>query len=1610
MKKSVLCLLIALLVIGSSLSYFQYAHAAESDFTFTVGSDGAAVTGYLGTDPNVVIPAALAGASVTSIERSAFDTYGTGRPKLTSVVIPDSVTNIKTYGFRYNSLSSIDLPDGLLTIGASAFENNPLTNVVFPDSVKVIGNYAFYMNQLTSITLSENLISILGGAFDTNDIARLVIPAGVTSIAASAFFDNNVTSLTVLGAATNIAANAFERNPSNLKVFGIANSPAAAFAASNSYSFVDGTALFEAFSTAKSLLASHMPGTGVGQVMPAAYNDLAAARDTAKLFIDGIGNATVVSDLTNAAIPLTAAIAAFQSQIIRAGNSAALGGALTEAKQALINHPAGTDMGQASEVDRSALQSAINAAQQIFDQAGNLRQDELDVAVANLETAMDTFDAAIIPAGSPLTLGNMLTNAQLAMTDHPQGVSVGQTSPPTRAALQAAINMALQIYQSASQYSQSQLDAAAGALSSAVQTFKAAVIGPGNPAALGAAIPVARQALTIHSEGTGVGQTSAVDRSALQSAIDEAQQIFDQAGLYSQSQLNDAVADLEAAMDKFEAAIIRAGDADELEKTLADAVQLLADHPEGTGVGQASAAARSDFQSAIDTAQAIAGDAKNQTQGQLNDAVADLETAMDTFEAAIIPAGDATDLVSLLAYATQLLADHPEGTGVGQASAAVRSNLQSAIDTAQAIAGVAQTQTQGQLDDAAADLETAKDTFEAAIIPAGDATDLVDLLAYATQLLADHSEGTGVGQASAAARSDLQSAIDTAQAIAGDAQNQTQGQLDDAAAHLETAKDTFEAAIIPAGDATDLVNLLADATQLLVVHPEGTGVGQASAAARSDLQSAIDTAQAIAGVAQTQTQGQLDDAVADLETATDIFEAAIIPAGDATELVNLLENATQLLADHPEGTGVGQASAAARSDLQSAIDTAQAIADDVLNQTQHQLDDAAANLETALETFDSAWVQLVLTVPFNNLYGKSDTLRFTVTYGYEVTVTGTPTVPLLIGEGAAAQTAYASYTGTRGSALTELTFEYEVPADLVDVDGIEVANALDLPNGASIVRSSGEAASLTYQAPDTSGIRIMAKPPVVTLTSAPNGSALIAISVMTSVNGVTAGNTLTKLRWLPGSLHAADFADGTEGTDILAASQFTVTANGDYTVYARDGAGNESVKGITVTGISKPSSSNSIDQPITSNSTVMINPDGGITVLVQTSDIKQVTRPDGTTIEQVILSEQAGNRVLELLKDAKKPLVTIEINDQEQVVQTRFPADWIVEMAEANPNAIIEAKLNGSSYRLRISALDLAGLAKRLNAELSDLSVSIIQEQAGEEIRQKIMRLGVSQGFTVFGGVIDYKVIAEANGQASEVRDFGATYMVRTIKLDGTTANRNLVAVQYDPATGTVVFVPARLETAPDGSTEAILSLPHNSLYTVIDVQARTFADLAGHWAKADVEHLASKLLVNGKTANHFAPDETISRAEFLALLVRGLGLSVKEKEGSTRFVDVPASAWYAPLVYAAVENGLVKGNGEDRFASNDPITREQMAVLIGNVLSFIGHETDNDKQVDGYLAAFTDRDSISSWAKSAVARAAEAGIMKGMVDGRFAPTENATRAQAAVMFNRLLQYLSMID
>ena len=136
----------------------------------------------------------------------------------------------------------------------------------------------------------------------------------------------------------------------------------------------------------------------------------------------------------------------------------------------------------------------------------------------------------------------------------------------------------------------------------------------------------------------------------------------------------------------------------------------------------------------------------------------------------------------------------------------------------------------------------------------------------------------------------------------------------------------------------------------------------------------------------------------------------------------------------------------------------------------------------------------------------------------------------------------------------------------------------------------------------------------------------------------------------------------------------------------------------------------------------------------------------------------------------------------------------------------------------------------------------------------------------------------------------------------------------------------------------------------------------------------------------------------------------------TSSFNDVDPSAWYAPAVEWAFNQGIVMGIGEDNFAPNAPITREQMAVMLYRYMNINNIElppssnniiTANNNDVatsnNDITTAFADQDNISYWAIDAVVALQAAGIITGRPNNNFDPLDIVIRAEVAAVFVRVV-------
>ena len=168
-------------------------------------------------------------------------------------------------------------------------------------------------------------------------------------------------------------------------------------------------------------------------------------------------------------------------------------------------------------------------------------------------------------------------------------------------------------------------------------------------------------------------------------------------------------------------------------------------------------------------------------------------------------------------------------------------------------------------------------------------------------------------------------------------------------------------------------------------------------------------------------------------------------------------------------------------------------------------------------------------------------------------------------------------------------------------------------------------------------------------------------------------------------------------------------------------------------------------------------------------------------------------------------------------------------------------------------------------------------------------------------------------------------------------------------------------------------------------------SELEDHWAKDEVTYLFEQGIVKGQTETSFGLENPITRAEFVTLLTRAIGLEPAEYTGA--FGDVSADDWYAGYIEAAYQAGIFSGSGGMANPQNS-ITREEMAKLLAGVPELSSAAADIE---------FTDSAEISGWAAEAVEKVVGAGLMQGRDDGSFDPSAGAKRCEAFVVIYRLI-------
>ncbi|MGI6361129.1 MAG: S-layer homology domain-containing protein [Bacillota bacterium] len=184
-----------------------------------------------------------------------------------------------------------------------------------------------------------------------------------------------------------------------------------------------------------------------------------------------------------------------------------------------------------------------------------------------------------------------------------------------------------------------------------------------------------------------------------------------------------------------------------------------------------------------------------------------------------------------------------------------------------------------------------------------------------------------------------------------------------------------------------------------------------------------------------------------------------------------------------------------------------------------------------------------------------------------------------------------------------------------------------------------------------------------------------------------------------------------------------------------------------------------------------------------------------------------------------------------------------------------------------------------------------------------------------------------------------------------------------------------------------------------------TFDDVPGNfWYANYVNEACVYGLMKGVSSTHFAPNKAIKRADFVTVLGRlheQVASDIPDAKWCS-FDDTVDNAYYSKYVDWAVDAEIVKGFGNNKFKPNDPITREQMAVVLYRYIEYAGIEITIDEPTIIIIIKFNDSDDISSWAFSAIGRLQGYGLINGDENVCFWPQKDLTRAEAAKVYVKL--------
>jgi len=422
------------------------------------------------------------------------------------------------------------------------------------------------------------------------------------------------------------------------------------------------------------------------------------------------------------------------------------------------------------------------------------------------------------------------------------------------------------------------------------------------------------------------------------------------------------------------------------------------------------------------------------------------------------------------------------------------------------------------------------------------------------------------------------------------------------------------------------------------------------------------------------------------------------------------------------------------------------------------------------------------------------------------------------------------------------------------------------------------------------------------------------------------------------------------------------------------------------------------DTPPENNAVVEVNGEKQDAGQVSTDTV------DDKTVTTITIDDEKLNGILDT--KGNDATVTLPVKTNTDVVIGQLNGQTIKNME--NMTAILEIKTENVTYTLPASQINIDSISSEFGPQtaLDDIKVSIKISEPSADTVKVVSDIANEGGYQLVVQPIDFEITCTYNEETVEVTNFSG-YVERTIAIpDGIDPAKITTGIVLN-SDGTFRHVPTEIIVI-DGKYYAKINSLTNSTYSVIYNNAE-FSDISNHWAEDAIKDMASRMVVEGNEDGRYNPNNYMTRADFAMVIINALGL--EKSAGESIYTDVKTTDWFFGYVKTATAYALINGYDGNHYGPNDFITREQVMTIISRAMKLTGLNSElTDVEVNKILAGFSDKTNVSAYAAENVAACIKAGIINGTSFDTLSPKSYTTRAEAAVMIQRLLRNSGLIN